>query len=147
MKLEEVLPALRAGEVEGIRCDDWPRGRYLAILGGCLVRVWPNNQEAPVTTLVTVNLPDLFDDKWSVVERKPKPIEHSVYIDGLEYTRIRDGQQSALILSSTLCRTGDILLIKDRELLREVLVAEVTHEDTRRNLAVVHFRVRKETEK
>lgn len=131
MRLEEVLPALRAGEVEGIRCDNWAHGHYWAMRRGDLAKVYPE---------ITINLPDLLGDKWSVVAHKPKPIEHAVHIDGREYARIRDGRQSALILSTTLFRPGDILLIKDRDT-REVLTAEVTHEETRTTLTIVHFRL------
>lgn len=135
MKLEEVLPALRAGEVEGIRCDNWADGRYWAIRRGSLVGVYPDD---PELRLVAFNPHDFLDDKWSVVERKPA--RHAVHIDGREYARIRDGRQSALVLSSTLCRPGDILIIKDRDT-REVLTAEVTHEESRESLTIVHFRL------
>lgn len=154
MKLEEVLPALRTREVEGIRCDNWAHGHYWAIRRGSLVKVYPDARpDAPVPTpptLITINLPDLLGDKWSVVEHKPiehawsaverKPVEHAVHIDGREYARIRDGRQSALVFSATLCRTGDILIIKDRDT-REALTAEVSHEESRTGLTVVHFRL------
>lgn len=131
MKLEEVLPALRAGEVEGIRCDNWAHGHYWAMRHGGLVRVYPDEpREAPVPTLVAINPYDLLSDNWVVVEHKRKPVEHAVHIDGREYARIRDGRQSALVFSATVCRTGDILLIKDRDT-REVLTAEVTHTEGR----------------
>lgn len=142
MKLEEVLPALRTREVEGIRCDNWAHGHYWAIRRGSLVKVYPDARAPAPPTLVTINLPDLLDDKWSVVEQKPieHAARHAVHIDGREYARIRDGRQSALILSTTLCRPGDILLIKDRDT-REVLTAEVTHEESRETLTIVHFRL------
>src|SRR5690606_13578227 len=99
MKLEEVLPALRAGE--GIRQDNWTPGRYWILRGDSLVSVAPEGEE-------DVGFDWLLDHEWSVVERNPKPVEHAVHIDGQEYARIRDGRQSALVLSSTLCRPGDI---------------------------------------
>jgi hypothetical protein len=114
MKFEEVLPALRAGE--GIRQDNWTPGRYWILRGDSLVIVATEGEEY-------VGFDWILDDKWSVVERKP--VEHGVRIDGLEYARIRDGRQSALVLL-TQCFTGDTLIIKDRDT-REVLTAEVTH--------------------
>jgi hypothetical protein len=141
MKLEEVLPALRAGEVEGIRCDEWDPDYYWALRDGVLARVYPDEPlEVPVPTLVAINPSQLLGDKWSVVKRKP--VEHAVYIDGLEYARIRDGRQSALMLfGATLYRPGDILLIKGCGT-REVLTADVTHVapvQAESTLHVVHF--------
>src|SRR5690606_10239899 len=121
MKLEEVLTALRAGEVKGIWRDDWDPSHYWVLRYGILVQVNVATERPTYTrTIIAVHPDKLLDDKWSVVERKPQPVEHAVHIDGPEYARIRDGRQSALVLSSTIYRPGDILMIKDRDT-REVL--------------------------
>lgn len=140
MKLEEVLPALRAGEVEGIRCDYWAHGHYWALRNESLVRVYPDEPRGEPVRFVVINPYDLLSNRWSIVERKH--VEHAVHIDGREYTRIRDGRQSALVLV-TQCRAGDVLIIKDRDTC-EVITAEVTHVapvHAASALHVVHFYV------
>jgi hypothetical protein len=148
MKLEEALPALCAGEVEGIRCDNWIHGNYWAIRRGSLVRVYPDELRVP--TLVAINPYDLLSDKWSVIKPKPvepKPVEHTIHVDGPAYARIRDGQQSAVVLfgSSLAFHIGETLLIKEDHDTGEVLVAKVTHVEVAISdplgFQVVHFRL------